>query len=291
MDERTALAVTAVRAVELSDRGRAVWTDADRAWASRAAAETVGRGSARAVRRPSRAARTRAVVPAQESGRAVGACVALASVDQSDAGPRGLRARCRVRRARRSAPHQRALFAGGAAGRVEPRDLRRACGGLRPALRDRGCAGPLRSGVAWLAGVVRGNRGAYDQTEARASSAFAEDWTRLATPLYAARAARTLHVAAAALALGVVAGLYLRGLGTRVPGDVGEHVPRALDRAPDRRRDVCARRVAVVAAGSRFRAGCVDTRARQRQRGDVAAPDGGHAGRRGDRAAPAAGAA
>src|SRR3954467_14442383 len=42
MDERTAIAVTAVRAVESADRARAQWTDADRAWASRAAAEVVG---------------------------------------------------------------------------------------------------------------------------------------------------------------------------------------------------------------------------------------------------------
>ena len=38
------------------------------------------------------------------------------------------------------------------------------------------------------------------------------DWRRRATPLYAARAARILHLAAAAFALGVIAGLYVRGL-------------------------------------------------------------------------------
>ena len=42
MQERTAIAVAAVRAVETTDRAHAVWTDADRAWASRAAAEVVG---------------------------------------------------------------------------------------------------------------------------------------------------------------------------------------------------------------------------------------------------------
>ena len=42
MNERTAIAVAAVRAVETTDRAHAVWTDADRAWASRAAAEVVG---------------------------------------------------------------------------------------------------------------------------------------------------------------------------------------------------------------------------------------------------------
>ena len=43
-------------------------------------------------------------------------------------------------------------------------------------------------------------------------AALARDWTALAAPLYAARAARILHLAAAALALGVVVGLYVRGI-------------------------------------------------------------------------------
>lgn len=42
---------------------------------------------------------------------------------------------------------------------------------------------------------------------------FGRDWLLLGTPLWAARAARHLHVSAAALALGAVAGMYVRGLG------------------------------------------------------------------------------
>jgi hypothetical protein len=45
-----------------------------------------------------------------------------------------------------------------------------------------------------------------------ALAAFASDWAPRVAPLYAVRAARVLHVAAAALAAGVIAGLYLRGL-------------------------------------------------------------------------------
>src|SRR5688572_22878945 len=45
MNEHEALAVTAVRAIETADRERALWSDADRAWASRAAAEVVGEGA------------------------------------------------------------------------------------------------------------------------------------------------------------------------------------------------------------------------------------------------------
>ncbi|HMV06900.1 MAG TPA: hypothetical protein PKA30_15300, partial [Accumulibacter sp.] len=45
MDERVALLTLAVRAVETADRERRTWTDEDRAWASRAAAEVVGEGA------------------------------------------------------------------------------------------------------------------------------------------------------------------------------------------------------------------------------------------------------
>lgn len=41
---------------------------------------------------------------------------------------------------------------------------------------------------------------------------FAADWAHASAPLFAARAALLLHLAAAALALGLTAGLYLRGL-------------------------------------------------------------------------------
>ena len=42
MDESSALKVVAMRAVETTDTARTLWTDEDRAWASRAAAEVVG---------------------------------------------------------------------------------------------------------------------------------------------------------------------------------------------------------------------------------------------------------
>jgi hypothetical protein len=47
---------------------------------------------------------------------------------------------------------------------------------------------------------------------AAAIGTFAGDWAKLAMPLATARAAGVLHWAAAALALGAVAGMYLRGL-------------------------------------------------------------------------------
>jgi hypothetical protein len=60
LDESAALEVTAVRALESADRAQALWTEADRAWASRAAAEVVGEGAAPAVPRHPRAPRARA---------------------------------------------------------------------------------------------------------------------------------------------------------------------------------------------------------------------------------------
>jgi hypothetical protein len=42
MIEAAALDILAVRAIESADRDRSVWSDADRAWASGAAAEVVG---------------------------------------------------------------------------------------------------------------------------------------------------------------------------------------------------------------------------------------------------------
>jgi hypothetical protein len=48
---------------------------------------------------------------------------------------------------------------------------------------------------------------------ADALAAFSKDWLRLGAPLHAARIRALLHLSAALLALGAVAGMYLRGLG------------------------------------------------------------------------------
>src|SRR5512143_4304473 len=42
MDESATLSVVALRAIETADGARTLWSDVDRAWASRAAAEVVG---------------------------------------------------------------------------------------------------------------------------------------------------------------------------------------------------------------------------------------------------------
>lgn len=77
-------------------------------------------------------------------------------------------------------------------------------------------SGPLRmphwGWPAWLSGATRRAHGRTTPALARAISAFQQDWQRRAAPLTAARWRRALHLAAAALAAGVMAALYLRGL-------------------------------------------------------------------------------
>jgi hypothetical protein len=68
-------------------------------------------------------------------------------------------------------------------------------------LPSRGGLGLLRGALAGVAGLGR-----------RGDAAAAELWAEHAAPLAAARIALVVHAAAAALALGLVGGLYLRGL-------------------------------------------------------------------------------
>lgn len=73
------------------------------------------------------------------------------------------------------------------------------------ALGGRRADGWLRAGMArWLRGHVHA---------AAPWPAFAADWARHAAALHAARVATVLHGAALALALGLIGGMYLRGLG------------------------------------------------------------------------------
>jgi hypothetical protein len=68
---------------------------------------------------------------------------------------------------------------------------------------------PLRDLVArWAGGRARPGRGEWSA----AAGELAAQWASLAAPLYGARAARLLHLAAAVFAVGLVAGLYVRGI-------------------------------------------------------------------------------
>lgn len=216
MDEKSALAIAAVRAVEVADRTRSLWTDDDRAWASRAAAQVVGAaapGAAFVARRAELALERLAertkllprVVRAWQWRPWVGVVLVVLAFLLGIAGDRiGSAQRINV-----LAPPvllllvwNLAVYAILAAGFV-----------VRYG--EASAMGPLRRAVAWLAGRRPGahpsRRDAADPMP-EALAELAQQWTAQAAPLYAARAARILHLAAAALALGLLAGLYLRGI-------------------------------------------------------------------------------
>lgn len=215
MDESAALDVTAARAVETGDRDRVLWSDADREWASRAAAEVVGEGAG------------------GEEFLARRARLVLERI-----GPRQLAVPRTVRALRwRPWVGVTVVLAAFALGLV----VDRIGGGssinllappvfvlllwnvvvylallVRVIVFRGGRPGPVRGLLISLAALrtpLTRHRGG-DAGAARRSilTALPEDWARLAAPLYGARAARVLHIAAAATALGVIAGLYIRGL-------------------------------------------------------------------------------
>jgi hypothetical protein len=78
--------------------------------------------------------------------------------------------------------------------------------------RDPASRGPFASALGWAAGRARPVGG--DGTVAgRAISQFIRDWLIASSALSRARVSRTLHLAAAALAAGVLLGMYARALG------------------------------------------------------------------------------
>jgi hypothetical protein len=209
MGEYSALELTAVRAIEMADRAHALWTDADREWASRAAAEAVGEGST------------------PEAFLAQRAQLALARLgERFKAVPRAMRAL--QWRPWLGTVIGVAAFATGVA--IDRIDDTQSINILTPPVlallawnlavylglaiswgRRPGDPGrPLRQALRRLAGGL--TRPPSGGALGAAMAQLAADWSRLAGPLYAARAARILHLAAALLAAGLLAGLYLRGL-------------------------------------------------------------------------------
>jgi hypothetical protein len=215
MNEAAAREVLLVRAVETADDARTAWTDADRAWASRAAAEVAGSDAAPAVYLARRAAlaleRLRERYPSiRRALRAVTwrpwiapalALLAFALGLATDyLGP--------SKRVNILAFPLLALLAWNVA--VYAAILVRGLWGL---VSSRGrMLGPVARFVARLGRGVPPAAGARDAPVAAAVSAFTAEWTRAGASLTAARVARSLHFAALAFALGAVAGLYVRGL-------------------------------------------------------------------------------
>ena len=209
-DENAALEVTAVRAIESADRASAIWTDADRAWASRAAAELCGEGAAPeaflaarariALQRLSerskplsRAVRALRWRPWVSVAFVVLAFVAGVVIDQVGGS----------QRINLLAPPFFALLVWNVAVYVA------LAFGFLVRYGEPSHLGPLRSLLTRIAGGAAG-QGRSDVAAVIAQ--FAAEWARLSAPLYVARAARIFHVAAAVFAVGLIAGLYVRGL-------------------------------------------------------------------------------
>lgn len=214
MDERSARDVVLVRAIETTDTARQTWTDDDRAWALRTTGEIVGERAPTEVFLARRAElvleRLRGRFPrlaalgAIRPGRAwIGLVVALGAfvigLAGADVGP--------AHAINLLAPPVLALLAWN----LGVYALLAAHAAVR---RRSAESGPLRRMIVHgMRDVARASRAKLAPAPlAVALQRFASDWAVLATPLWRQRAARLLHSGAAALAIGMIAGLYLRGI-------------------------------------------------------------------------------
>lgn len=207
MNETAARQVLLLRAFETTPNSG--WSDEDRAWASRAAAEVEGadapldrfvaRRAALAIERLSQRDRNveralRALAWRPWGGNAIAVFAFAAGIAIDAIGP--------GKRINLLAPPLAALLVWNLALYLLIA-VRAALGPF--AERARG-SGPLARAFARLL---------HRQAPAVASpplALFVAEWTRACAPLVAARVGRVLHVAAIALALGLLAGMYLRGL-------------------------------------------------------------------------------
>lgn len=220
MDEHSALDVIAVRAIETQDRARAVWSDAERSWASRAAAGVVGEKAAADAFVAQRAAlvverldeRNRALLAAARGMRwqawqgwlfVFVAFVLGFMIDRMASS----------NRVDLLAPPVLALLVWNVAVYLALL-INRLFRAGKPA-----APGLLRKLVLRLLGLVpwRGAlrpvaQGSDVDVTFASNAMIVKAWLALSMPLHAARIGRILHAAAAALALGVIAGLYARGL-------------------------------------------------------------------------------
>jgi len=214
MNEVEALAVTAVQVIETSDRAGSHWTDVDRAWASQAAAAAVGERAAPEVFIAERARlaleRLYEKFPALRQGlRALVWRPWVGTVVLLIAFVTGLLAD-RIGNTRHInvlAPPLLLLLVWNLLvylmlaanvvfrwGHLQlPELLRGAMTSLGTGWQRRSARRGLGPVSPWL-------------------TALAAEWAGIAAPLYRARTTRLLHLAAAVFALGLIAGLYLRGL-------------------------------------------------------------------------------
>jgi uncharacterized protein DUF2868 len=216
VNERAARDVVLLRAIEGADSGREIWSDADRLWASRTAAENVGESATAdaflgeraslalrrlATRYPKLAAVAR--VPVRWGWAALLAALAAFALGVAGAGIGS------PQRINLLAPPVLGLFAWN----VGVYALLFALAVL-PAGDRTDRDGPLRRSVMrWLGHAAQKARKiAAPLPLTEALGRFASEWPTLAAPLWRQRAAWLLHGCAAALAAGAIAGLYLRGI-------------------------------------------------------------------------------
>jgi hypothetical protein len=217
MNEHTARDVVLVRAIETADGAREIWSDSDRVWAGRAAAEIVGEAAPDATFLGHRAALVLArlverfprVHALSRTPSARGWIAPVAGIGAFVIGAAGVDIGP-AHRINLLAPPVLALFVWNLA--VYVALLAAAIASRR---RPRAIAqGPVRRAVvAWLRDVTRPLRESIAPPPLVAAfGRFASDWSTLAMPLWQQRAARLLHGCAAALAAGAIAGLYIRGV-------------------------------------------------------------------------------
>ena len=214
MNESDARVYLLIKAIEGTDLERRIWSDEDRAWATRAAAEVVGgdaapdaflaRRAELALERLgarhasiSRAARIATWRPWIGWASVFAALVAGVVVDQIGSGRRvnvlalpllGLLAWNLLAYAL-----VLARAAAGLAGRFDP-------------------AGPLRSLLGRVGHATLPSLRDREPLIARALTRFAGDWASASVPLAGARVSRILHLGALAFAVGVLTGMYARGM-------------------------------------------------------------------------------
>jgi hypothetical protein len=197
MNEQAAGQVLLLRAVET--RGHARWSDADRAWATRSALQAVGADApaeaflaARAQAALGRLGAQAPALPRWHGGWAWGAAALGLGfgllVDHIGS----------AQRINLLAPPVWAVIAWNLGVYLLLLLPLRQPGGLRRALAD------------WASRWRAPQPG--DGSRAAVAQAFAADWAAASAPLQSARIALALHLGAAALALGLLGGMYLRGL-------------------------------------------------------------------------------
>lgn len=224
MTESEARNALLLRAFELAPPGVVRWTDDDRAWASRAAAEVEGAdapGERFVARRAQLAlerlgAREATVRRAQRGtdwrpwlGWALPAIALVAGLATDAIGP--------SRHVNVLAPPLLAVMAWNLVVYVSiaVHALLRRSGHPRRGFLARTIArAAQRAIVPRREGPLPGDDDASGRRRARSAviGRFAADWAKASAALTAARVARVLHVSAIAFALGALAGLYVRGL-------------------------------------------------------------------------------